>query len=316
MNTYKLYTFKFIVAILCILNFAATFEARADSALEVVGIYVDSTASPHSSLEIIVYKQDGRLAGTWNQGYPNPENRKGFPYEIYPIENIRIGSNGSLSFTVLWDIYSGFKERKAARHHFTGHISNNIIQGYFISDDGSPNWSPDGVSSITVNALIKNPADLKQNTIEYVLTRHHAASEYKQRLDKLIECQITHYQLPTDAIEVTGFWSIYGSDGEHEWGYDVVLFKVGNTQYGWLEDYAGMIADGGIRYLLRDIRFSNQKLTFKTHDNVEYKSIVKNKHLELSSLDEVTILKKQKPPEANWVWKQYQALNVKCGKVF
>ena len=28
-----------------------------------------------------------------------------------------------------------------------------------------------------------------------------------------------------------------------------------------------------------------------------------------------SILKKQKPPEANWVWKQYQALNVKCGKV-
>jgi hypothetical protein len=304
MDTYRRCSLKFIIFVLGILSQVVAFEAKADSPLEIIGVYVDSTSRPGIFPEIILYKQDGKMGGTYNQGFPNQENPKGFLQGGAPLEDIRLAPNGVLSFSIPHSMRNqlGFVKQ---HHYFTGQLQNNIIQGSFTSDTAVSRPPP-------INASKRTSVDLKQDVLEYVLTKKRITTDGILELNRIIECQKKRDSLPQEDINVIGRWFKYGSDGQNEWGYEVILFKVGNEFHGWLEDYEGMIGDGGIRYPISDIHLSKGKLNFKVRDIVGYETAGKDSQLELHTSGEVSILDKTKQPEVDLVWREYQSLKVKC----
>lgn len=304
MNTYRRYALKFIIFVLGILSQVVMFEAKADSPLEIIGVYVDSTSRQGIYPEIILYKQDGKMGGIYNQGFPRRENPKGFLSGDVPLEDIRLAPNGVLSFSIPHSMRNqlGFMKQ---HHYFTGQLQNNIIQGTFTSDTAVSRPPP-------INASKRTSVDLKQDVLEYVLTKKRSATDSILELNRIIECQKKRDSLPQEDLKVIGRWYKYGSDGQNEWGYEVILFKLGNEFHGWLEDYEGMIGDGGIRYPISDIHLSKGKLNFKVRDIVGYETAGKDSQLELHTSGEVSILDKTKQPEVDLVWREYQALNVKC----
>lgn len=283
-------------------------------ALEIIGVYVDSTSFPYGKPEIVLYKQNDKLGGTWIYGYPNPTNFKSSLYEVLTLENIHIAPNGNLTFSILWDMTQR-TGRKKMYHYFTGQLQDGVIQGSFTSDSPVVRPSP-------IKAYKKTPAELKPNIRDYVIARQHSASEYKKSLNKIISCQEERNRLPSNPIEVIGAWLKYDSDGEHEWGYEVTLFKLGNTYRGWLEDYAGMIADGGIRYPLNDIQLNQENMSFQTPIggfNVRYDTITQGSELELIKKGilakediNMHLTKITDTPTDEQVWQAYQALKIKC----
>lgn len=310
MSNYKKYYSTSIFIALSILSQLVAIEAKADAQLEIIGVYQDSTSTKGISPEITLYKQDNKLAGTWSYGFPNLEHRKGFPNEVYPLENINIAPNGYLTFNVLWDMYSRVEGREKMYHHFTGYLLGDNLQGKFSSD--WPSLSPG-----TIKAVRKTSTELKRNINDYVLAKQQGAFDYLNSLDKIIQCQNQRNQLPEDTIEITGFWSkVVSNDGLHEWGYDVVLFKVGNTLHGWLEDYEGFLGDGGTKFLISDIKFDNKNLSFIPSYAGKFEGAVKGSQLELhNSFGGVMLLnkvKKRSLPKASDVWKQYQMLRIDC----
>lgn len=303
MDTYRC-SLKFIVLVLGILSQLVVFEARADSQLEIIGVFVDSTSRPGIVPEIILYKQDGKMGGTYNQGFPNQETTKGFLWGDVPLEDIRLAPNGALSFSVPHSMRNQVRFFKQ-HHYFSGQFQNNIIKGSFTSDTAVSVPSP-------INASKRTSVDMKQDILEYVLTKKRIATDSILELDKIIGCQNKRDRMPQEDIQVIGRWFKYGSDGQNEWGYEVILFSLGNELHGWLEDYEGMIGDGGIRHLINDIQRSEGRLNFKVHNFVGYETAKKNSPLALSSFGKTILLKKVKPPEVDLVWKEYQALNVNC----
>jgi hypothetical protein len=277
---------------------------KADVPLEVIGVYIDTTSFPNLHPEIILYKQDGQLGGTYTNGYPNSENKKGVFWGPSPLENISLALSGDISFSVPWDMGNpqvGFEKK---HHYFSGQIHNDIIQGSFTSDWPSLTPPP-------IKASKKTSADMEQDVLEYVLKKKRSASENIQKINEILNCQEVRNRLPKEELEIIGFWSEYESNGVHESGYDIAIFRLGKALHGWIEDYSGLIGDGGIRYIIGDIRLSDEKLNFKMQ-NVEYEGFLKNSQLELHSFGEVELLKKTKFPTVEWIWKQYQALNIKC----
>lgn len=295
---------KFIVLVLGILSQLVAFEARAASQMEIIGVFVDSTSRPGIVPEIILYEQDGKMGGTYNQGFPNQKPAKGFLEGDVPLEDIRLAPNGALSFTIPNSMRNQVRFLKQY-HYFSGQLQNNIIKGSFTSDTAVSVPSP-------INASKRTSVDMKQDILEYVLTKKRSATNSILELDTIIDCQNKRDRMPQEDIQVIGRWFDYGSDGQNEWGYEVILFKLGNELHGWLEDYEGMIGDGGIRHLISDIRYSEGKLNFKAHGIIGYETARKNSQLALNSFGKVTLLKKVKPPKVDSVWKEYQSLNFKC----
>lgn len=285
-------------------------EPIRDVKLELVGIYIDSTSYPNASHEIILYKQGGVLTGLWSQYFS--EEKQGYPYGAYPLENVQFGSDGSLKFSVLWDMYFRGEGRVRKHHYFTGQLLNDVIQGEFTSD-----WYV--LSPPPIKAVKKTRLDLKQNENDYVLVRQRKASEYIADLDRVLKCQEERQKLPGDPIRMIGFWSKIGSNGEHEWGYDVVLFTVGNVYRGWIEDYSGLVGDGGIRYIMQDIQYDKGagQLDFKDHApyaGTQYKALLRKKRLLLKDFNgkKISLLYSVKSPPVDQVWNQYQELVIEC----
>lgn len=288
---------------------ASVLEAAASQhdTLEIIGVYVDSTSFPYGTPEIILYKQNDELGGTWSFGYPNPQNFKRYPYEILPLENIRIAPNGDLTFSILWGMTRRTGHEKMF-HHFVGQLQEGVMQGSFTSDWSSLRPSP-------IKAFKQAPADLKSDIHEYVTARQRSATEYKKKLDELINCQTARNHPPDSPIEVIGKWSKVDSDGEHEWGYEIVLFRFGNTYQGWIEDFSGLIGDGGIRYPLYDVQFEQKNLSFQIHPDdfvVTYKTIIQGSILNLKNEGRISLLEKIDSPTTEEIWPQYQALKIKC----
>ena len=286
---------------------ASEINAAQHDALEIIGVYVDSTSFPYGTPEIVLYKQDNKLGGTWSFGYPNPQHFKKYPYEILPVESIRLTPNGDLTFSILWAMNQRTGRQKMF-HHFVGQLHDGVMQGYFTSDWPSLRPSP-------IKAFKQAPAELKPDIREFVTARQHSATEYKKKLDELVNCQTERDRLPDNPIEVVGKWSKVDSDGEHEWGYEVVLFRLGNTYQGWIEDFSGLIGDGGIMYPLYDVQFDQKNLSFQTHPDdfvVTYKTIMQGSILNLKNGGRISLLKKIDSPSTKEVWSQYQALKIKC----
>jgi hypothetical protein len=277
---------------------------KPEGPIEIIGVYVDATSFPKIHPEIILYRQDGKLGGTYSSGYVNSENSKSLFFGQSPLENISLSLDGHISFNVPWEMGNpqvGFEKK---HHYFSGQIHNDIIQGSFTSDWPSLTPPP-------IKASKKTSADMEQDVFEYVLKKKRSASENIQKIDEILNCQEERNRLPKENLEMIGFWSEYESNGVHESGYDIAIFRLGKALHGWIEDYSGLIGDGGIRYIISDIRLSDEKLNFKMQD-VEYEGLFKNSRLELHSFGEVELLKKTKFPTVEWIWKQYQALNIKC----
>lgn len=303
-HIHKVRMFNVITVLVATLIQIMAFDANADGSLEIIGVYVDSTSYPKLAPEIVLYKQESKISGTYRPGYQNPKNLRNLFWGPSPLENIRLTSDGELSFSVPWvegNPQVGFQKK---RHHFNGKIHNDIIQGTFSSDWPSLRPPP-------IRASKRTSAQLNQDVFEYVLASARSASESIQDLDDVLKCQENRNRLP-NGIEVIGRWQKLEANGEHEWGYDLILFQLDNKIYGWIEDYSGLIGDGGIRFLLGDVRRSNDKLIIKTNSKMEYEAILKGSRLELSTSGEVTFLEEQKLPRVEWVWEQYQALSAKC----
>jgi hypothetical protein len=281
-----------------------------DEKLELVGIYIDSTSYLKASHEIILYKQGGVLTGLWSQYFS--DEKEGYPYGAYPLENVQFGTDGSLKFNVLWDMYFRGEGRVRKHHYFTGQLVNDVIQGEFTSD-----WS--ALTPPSIKAVKKTQLDLKQNENDYVLVRQRKASEYVADLDRVLKCQEERQKSPGDPIRVIGFWSKVDSNGEHEWGYDVVLFTVGDVYRGWIEDYSGLVGDGGIRYIMDDIHYDKGagQLDFKDqaqYGSTQYKALLRKKRLLLKDFNgkKISLLHSVKTPPVDQVWNQYQELVIEC----
>lgn len=305
---------KYILLVIAIMLVACDNTTKASKiaspqrdTLEIIGVYVDPTSFPYGSPEVVLYKQDDKLGGTWSFGYPNPQNFKSYPYELLPLENIRITPNGDITFSILWGMTQRTGREKMF-HHFSGQLHDGVIQGSFTSDWPSLRPSP-------IKAFKQTVAELKSDIREYVIARQLSAAKYKNKLDEIINCQAARNRLPNDPIEVIGRWSKVDSDGEHEWGYEVTLFRLGNTYQGWIEDFSGLIGDGGIRYPLYDVQFDQKKLSFQTYsDNfgIRYETVIQNSTLDLKNRGRISLLEKVDSPSTEEIWPQYQALKLKC----
>jgi hypothetical protein len=279
-----------------------TYDAKADEPLEIIGIYINSNKHWVSFPEIILYKQDNKIAGTWSEGLNNQD--------VYPLENINLLPNGNLTFDVPKYIFSRFEGRERQYYNFKGQLLPDSIQGSFI---------PNGyfLNPGIVKAPKISTANFKPNAYDYVLAKQKSASIYIDELNNVIKCQNQRSHLPNETITILGFWSkVESDDGLHERGYDVVLFKVGNTLHGWLEDYEGFLGDGGTKFIISDIQFDNKNLSFIPSYAGKFEGVVKDSQLKLqNSFGEVMLLnkiKKRDLPTASSIWTQYQMLRVDC----
>lgn len=279
-------------------------DAMADAPLQIIGVYKDNSSKLGMFPELILYTQDGKVSGVFSDGYPHATYGNGLYFGISPMEDISLTANGILTFRVPQsegNQQSGFRKKYRS---FEGKFQNDIIQG--------ATYDEYGYGEKSIKAIKETAGELKQDIFEYVLNKKRIALENISRLNEVLACQNKRNKLPAEGVEILGFWTEYGSDGQREWGYDVVLFKIGNEFHGWLEDYEGFIGDGGIRNLIKDIHLNEGKLNFKVR-NIEGRELDgKNPQLEMKVSGKITRLEKVESPEIDRVWKAYQALNVKC----
>lgn len=235
-----------------------------------------------SKTVIVLYNSGGVLKGAAKDGGVNG----------YPIHSVKWDkSNGKINYKILQTTM--FKEDKWVEQnfHFTGTIIKEVISGSYTSDNPIYGKLPLNASQFHIDQK------------EACTTLIAPAESYEQKLRDYIKCKNQSDILPKEPIKLIGAWNHHSSDGEHEYGLEVIFLKIENKLLGTIEDFSGLVGDGGSVSKLEELTSNKDETSFKfsylgTKSSAEIKKNTAKQILTLKIGEVIETLTKVKSDQA------------------
>lgn len=243
--------------------------------IKLISWYVDNT-NPNAG-NIVLFEKNGKPSALWlRDSYDtNPQLLS------FPVDGFTASADGGVAFTILQT--SGRDGREVWQIKFSGKVAGDALTGDFESD--WPSLAPQRFDG-------KRKSEVDPDMVSQLVAK---SEDFRNQYKEVETCLAERAVKPESEPKLLGNWSNYGTDGEHEWGYDVVLIQIGNATTGLIEDFTGLYGDGGDRVGLKPESFSNGGFSvYSGAFTVTGKRVGKNVELRQTKYEKVQILKPKK----------------------
>ncbi len=259
-----------------------------NSAFEVVGWYSDPKAG-----DVVIFREGSVESVIWiENSSENPP--KPIPFAV---EDFTRGEHGSLSFTIVRT--SGRPGREITRLRFNGSISEERLIGEFESF-----WA---FGPLKFNGIRNTQIDIGR-----IAEFRREAEAKRQIVGRMETCISKRAVIPEGGVEVVGNWRYYRSNGEHEWGYEIMILRFGGETTGVFEDFRGLVGDGGPEELIRNVRIEKKLIRFEVAYEDRF-GVLTGRDLRFRGKGEMrSMLLKAEPIKTTDAWMRYQYLVNPC----